>query len=291
MTTLTQDLKDKLQRLNILEKIIAINVVVFVVGFIIEKVLSLPEVTSLNWIELPENFFEVLSKPWSILTYGFAHYSFWHILLNMIVLYFVAQMFSNLFSTKMSLNIYFLGIISGALFYLVVYNLVPSQFLKTTLGLVGASAGIRALLIFLCTYMPNRDVRFFTFNIKLMYIGVVLVLLDFIGLFGMEQGGNVAHLGGDLLGYYYAKQLTKGNDIGKGFERIMDAVFNMFKGVKKSPLKTVHKNKSKVGGYTKADFNQFNNQKKIDIILDKISKSGYDSLTAEEKEFLFKAGK
>lgn len=85
--------------------------------------------------------------------------------------------------------------------------------------------------------------------------------------------------------------MLKGKDIGRGFEKIMDAFINLFKSSKKTPLKTVHKNKSKVGGYTKGEFDEFNNQKKIDVILDKISKSGYDSLTAEEKEFLFKAGK
>jgi hypothetical protein len=146
--------------------------------------------------------------------------------------------------------------------------------------------------------MPNQEVRFFAFNIKLWYIGLAIVILDVLGVFtGISNpetgnaGGNLAHLGGALLGYFYAKQLLKGDDIGKGFERFMDYVASMFKTSKKGPLKTVHKDKSKVGGYTKADFNEFNNQKKIDVILDKISKSGYDSLTAEEKEFLFRSGK
>jgi hypothetical protein len=126
---------------------------------------------------------------------------------------------------------------------------------------------------------------------KLMYVGFVMVALDLVGLFGLNSGGNVAHLGGDLLGYFYAMRLRQGIDIGKGFEKIMDAFFSWFSFTKKANLKTVHKNKSKVGGYTKGEFNQFNNQKKIDVILDKISKSGYESLTKEEKEFLFRAGK
>jgi hypothetical protein len=108
---------------------------------------------------------------------------------------------------------------------------------------------------------------------------------------GSNGGGSLAHLGGAALGYLYAKQLTKGQDIGLGFERFMDRLVGWFKFEKKSPLKTVHKTKSKVGGYTKADFNEFNNQKKIDIILDKIGKSGYESLTSEEKDFLFRVGK
>jgi len=289
MTTLTQDLKDKLQRLNILEKIIAINVVVFVLGLLLKS--------NLGWFELPSDFSDFILKPWAIISYAFLHYDFIHLLFNMLWLYFIGRMFLNLFSAKMALNVYFLGAIFGGLLFMLCYTLFPSVF-SLNPRLVGASAAVRALFVFLCAYMPNQEMRFFTFNIKLWHIGIAIVVLDVIGVVaGVNDpihgnaGGNLAHLGGALLGYYYAKQLLKGNDIGKGFERLVDSVFNFFKGVKKSPLKTVHKNKSKVGGYNKADFNQFNNQKKIDVILDKISKSGYDSLTAKEKEFLFKAGK
>ena len=290
MTSFSQDIKNKLSNLNVLEKIIAINVVVFAIGYILTKTLSLPNETSLKWIELPSNFSDFILKPWAIITYGFTHYDFWHILFNMLWLYFIGRMFLNLFSAKMALNIYFLGAISGGLLFMLGYTLLPNVFGNTS-SLVGASAAVRALLIFICAYMPNQEVRFFTFNLKLWYIGAAIVVLDVLGLFGLNAGGNLAHLGGALLGYYYAKQLIKGKDIGKGFEKFMDAFINMFKSSKKAPLKTVHKNKSKVGGYTKGEFNQFNNQKKIDVILDKISKSGYDSLTAKEKEFLFKAGK
>jgi len=108
---------------------------------------------------------------------------------------------------------------------------------------------------------------------------------------GINQGGYIAHLGGYLLGYLYATKLKDGKDIGVGFERLMDTVATWFKP--KSNLKTVHRKKGKdeFAGKTKQEFNTFNNQKKIDLILDKISKSGYESLTSEEKEFLFKAGK
>ncbi|GAL63903.1 rhomboid family protein [Algibacter lectus] len=280
--SLTTDIKYKLARLNILEKIIAVNVVVFLVGLILPRFL--------RWFELPSNAFMALVNPWTIVSYAFVHYEFLHLLFNMLWLYVIARMFLNLFSPKRALNIYFLGAISGGAMFLLGYALLPSFFGGNS-SLVGASAAVRALLIFLCAYMPNQDVRVFMFNLKLWYIGVGLVVLDIVGLFGLNAGGNLAHLGGALLGYIYATQLVKGNDIGSGFERFADAIANMFKASKKGPLKTVHKNKSKVGGYKKSDFSQFNNQKKIDIILDKISKSGYDSLTAEEKELLFRAGK
>ncbi|MEL0652518.1 rhomboid family intramembrane serine protease [Algibacter sp. TI.3.09] len=280
--SLTTDIKYKLSRLNILEKIIAVNVVVFLVGLVLPRFL--------RWFELPSNAFTALVNPWTIVSYAFVHYDFLHLLFNMLWLYVIARMFLNLFSPKRALNIYFLGAISGGAMFLLGYALLPSFFGGNS-SLVGASAAVRSLLIFLCAYMPNQDVRVFMFNLKLWYIGVGLVVLDVVGLFGLNAGGNLAHLGGALLGYVYATQLVKGNDIGSGFERLADAVANLFKPSKKAPLKTVHKNKSKVGGYKKSDFSQFNNQKKIDIILDKISKSGYDSLTAEEKELLFRAGK
>ena len=281
MTSLIQDIKEKLSRLNVLEKIIAINIVVFVLGLIFKS--------NLVWFELPSNLSDFIVKPWAIISYAFLHYDFMHVLFNMLWLYIIGRMFLNLFSPKMALNVYFLGAIAGGLLFMLCYTLFPSLFGGYS-RLVGASAAVRALLIFLCAYMPNQDMRFFTFNIKLWHIGVAIVVLDVFGLFGLNAGGNLAHLGGALLGYFYAKQLIKGHDIGIGFGRLMDTIAGVFKKSKKAPLKTVHKNKSKVGGYKKADFNQFNDQKKIDVILDKISKSGYDSLTSEEKEFLFKAG-
>lgn len=282
MTSLNQDIKDKLSNLNVLEKIIAVNVVVFLLSFIIKPFVS--------WLELPSDFSDFILQPWTIITYAFLHYDFIHILFNMLWLYFLGRMFLNLFSPKMALNIYFLGAISGGLLFMLCYTLFPSVFGNYS-KLLGASAAVRALLIFLCAYMPNQEMRIFTFSLKLWYVGGAIVVLDVIGLFGINAGGNLAHLGGAILGYFYAKQLTKGQDIGKGFERFMDSIVGLFKSSKRGPLKTVHKNKSKVGGYSKADFSEFNNQKKIDVILDKISKSGYDSLTTEEKEFLFKAGK
>lgn len=289
MTSLNKDIKDKLLRLNVLEKLIVANVAIFILGHVLKLILGLPDRTSFEWLELPSEFSKFILKPWSIITYIFVHYDFWHLAFNMLLLYFVGKMFLNLFSSKMALNIFFLGGICGGILYLLFFEFLPQS--QIGVPLIGASAAVTALLLFLCAYMPNQEVRIFTFNIKLWYIGVAFVVLDVLRLFGDNGGGYLAHLGGALLGYIYAKQLAKGNDVGKGFEKFMDNFIGFFKFKKKSPLKTVHKNKNKVGGYTKADFNAFNQQKKVDVILDKISKSGYDSLTSEEKDFLFRAGK
>lgn len=290
MASIKNDLQYKLKRLNPLELIIVINLVIYIIGFLMTQIFKVSD--SLNWLKLPSDFFEYLHKPWTLVTYGFAHYGFFHLVFNLLVLYFVSRLVLNLFRPKMALSIYFLGIIFGGLTFLLIYNVLPSGTLYPVMGLVGASAGVRALLIFICAYMPQTEVRLAFWNIKLMYLGMALVIIDIIGLWSGNQGGSVAHLGGSLLGYVYAAQLAKGNDIGTGFQRLMDWIENLFKAKKRSPLKTVYKNKSNsVAGHNKKEFNEFNKQKQIDLILDKIGKSGYESLTKEEKEFLFKIGK
>lgn len=284
-----KDYKYKFNAFNAFEKIIAVNIIIFIIAALV-KVFAKTS-NALSFLKLPVDVVDFLFQPWSIITYGFLHYDFFHILFNLLILYYISRMLLNMFRPKMALSIYFLGIISGGLAFLLVYNVLPSEFLQTTGGLVGASAGIRALIIFLGVYMAETEVRVFVINVKLKYIAMILVALDVLGLFTMNQGGNVAHLGGALLGYLYATRLREGKDIGKGFEKLMDTVVGWFQT--KSTLKTVHKKKRKneFAGKTKNEFNTFNKQKKIDLILDKISKSGYDSLTAEEKEFLFRSGK
>ncbi|MEH6538065.1 MAG: rhomboid family intramembrane serine protease [Psychroserpens sp.] len=290
MTSLQYDFKDKIKNLNVFEKIMAINVLIFFIGWLIQVTQGIPREFTLTWLELPSDFFDFIIKPWTIITYGFTHYGFLHLLFNMIVLYFVSRTMVNLFPTRQSLNIFFLGIIAGALAFLTVYNVLPESYTSKVGSLVGASAGVNALLIFICAYMPYRDTQFFSIKIKLWHIGMAIVIFDVIGLFGTNQGGNVAHLGGSLLGYFYATQLLKGKDIGEGFGKLMDSIANLFKP--KSTLKTVHKSKKKkMAGHNKGEFTEFNQQKKVDLILDKISKSGYESLTKEEKAFLFRAGK
>ena len=289
MTSLQSDFKNKLNNLSVFEKIMALNVVVFLLGLLIHIFGNMPRFYTLSWLALPSRFLDVITQPWSLLTYGFVHYDFYHLLFNLIVLYFVSRTMVNLFPSKQVLNIYFLGIIAGGLAYLTIYNILPNSYSSSFGSLVGASAGVNALLLFLCTYMPNRETRFFSIAIKLWYIGAAIVIFDVLGLFGVNQGGKVAHLGGSFLGYIYAKKLIAGTDIGTGFGKFMDSIANLF--VKKPTLKTVHKTKKKAyKPKNKDESHVFNNQKKIDDILDKISKSGYDSLTKSEKTFLFKAG-
>lgn len=285
-----KDLKYKFNNLDVFGKIIALNVVMFTIGLIFKSLLRF-EVFS--YFELPSGFMDFVFQPWSLITYGFLHNGLLHLAFNMLFLFYLSRVTLNLFRPKMILNVYFLGIICGGLAYLAFTNLMPAAFFAGKGVLVGASAGVSALLVFVAAYMPNIEIRLFnSFNVKWKHIAMVIVGLDLFRMtLGLNQGGYVAHFGGYILGYIYATKLLKGTDIGKGFERAMDSFMAWFKP--KSNLKTVHRKKAKkeYAGKTKDEFNTFNNQKKIDLILDKISKSGYESLSAEEKAFLFKAGK
>lgn len=281
MSSLNQDIKTKFLHLLVLEKIIVLNTSLFFLGII----LNLLGTNLLDWFSLPYRFSEVLSHPWSIITYGFLHHSLGHLFFNMLVLYFIAQSFANLFKPRLSFKIYILGVIFGGLAFVFVSMLIP-DLLRINGPLVGASAGVRACILFLCVYWPNKPIGFFSFRFPLKYLGIAMVVLDLPGLMSLNSGGTVAHIGGYLSGFLYAKQLKIGKDLGS----FLDVVLDYFKSVNK--LKTVHKSKSStMGGKQKKEFNTFPQQKQIDLILDKISKSGYDSLTQAEKDFLFRAGK
>lgn len=287
------NLKYQFSRLSIAEKLIAINVLVFIVERLTTFLLRLSSNSIVQWFELPKDFFEFLLQPWSIVTYSFFHGGFGHLFWNMLLIYFVGRIFLNLFDARRFLNVYLLGVIMGGFFFFLGYNIFPA-FFNVNAYLIGASAGASAILIFICAYIPNQEVRLIFFNVKLWYIGAFVVLMDLIQLPASgNAGGHLAHLGGALLGYWYARQLVNGTDIGVGFSRFLDTIVNLFKGSKKkAPLKTVYKSKKEGATTTsKAQYDKQSNQKKIDAILDKISKSGYESLSKAEKDFLFQAGK
>ncbi len=293
MSDFMKDIRYRTARSTVLEKMIALNVVLFILPAVIAGILSLFNKDIeyfFQWVQLYPDVGELIFRPWTLLTYGFFHSGLMHILLNMLVLYFSGRIFLNLFDGKRFLNVYLLGILTGGLLFLLSYNVFPA-FQGKFAPLVGASAGVYAILIFIATYIPDREIRIIFFNVKLWHIGVFVVVLNFIQLSSANAGGSLAHLGGALLGFFYARQLTKGKDIGEWFGKLMDGASNLFKPRQrtKTNLKTVYKKQAN----KKADkpLAKDLKQQQIDDILDKISKSGYDSLTKAEKDFLFRAGK
>ncbi|MFV8226510.1 rhomboid family intramembrane serine protease [Christiangramia aquimixticola] len=292
-------IKYKFQTATVTEKLIAVNVLVFILFFLFRTIaflFQLPQDFLVEWFVFPKEPLEFLLKPWSIITYTFLHSGIWHILSNMLILYFSGVYFLSYFSPKRLLNYYFLGVIIGALIYMLSYNLFPAFQGTGRSYLMGASAGVMAVLVGIATHVPNMRVRLMLIgSIKFWYIAAFLVVLDVIQIPMGNAGGHFAHLGGAALGYFYTTQLQKGNDIGKWFENIVDSLASIFKPKeKKARMRTVHRTgnttKSKTSSTSKS-VNKDNKQKRVDAILDKISKSGYDSLSKAEKDFLFQAGK
>lgn len=283
-------LRYQFARLSPAEKLITINVAVFLVFNLLSFLFRWDNPPLEYWLELPDNLVAFIFRPWTLVTYSFIHASLWHLFFNMLMLYYVGRIFMNFFTLRQFYSAYFLGAILGGLFFMLAYSLFPA-FDFSNSPLVGASAGVMAILIFICTYLPNQEVRVLFFNVKLWQVGAFFVILD-LAMIPMNDnpGGRIAHLGGALLGYLYASRLARGSDMGDVFYSIMHGIVRLFTPKpRKAPLRTVHRNTSQ-GGKPKSAAKAAH-QQKIDVILDKISTSGYESLTQAEKDFLFKAGR
>ena len=269
---------------NIVEKLIYINLAVFIITNLSQLFLKSPN-TELNfiveWFSLNDNLSSLISKPWTIITYGFLHADFLHILLNLIILYFIGNLFIEYFTQKQLLTFYVLGTLFGGVLFILSMSYFP-LFEGQSNILVGASAGISAMFIGITTYIPNYQlkIRFIGF-VKLWHLAAIWVGLDILALSGGNAGGHFAHLGGALFGFLYVN-----NSANKDL-KLWDKISSLFAS-KKKPFKTVYKSPKRA---KKPVHNTSLNQQQIDGILDKISKSGYDTLTKTEKEFLFKQGR
>ena len=277
---------------SIVERIILLNILIFVLTYLFNTFSFLFQIDGnfiVNWFSLQPDFGLLLVRPWTIISYGFLHLGFFHILFNMMVLFYFGNLFIDFFNARQFLVYLILGIISGGFIYMLSYNYLPGLQTQESL-LVGASAGVMAIVIGISSHIPHYSLHFrFIGNIKLLYIAVVLVVLDVVQIPTGNAGGHLAHLGGSLLGFVMTTYLHQG----KGIIDWMSAVFVKRE---KKPLKTVYKN-TKQTNFSKKQTNysrketKSEEQAKIDSILDKISKSGYDTLTKEDKDYLFKAGK
>ena len=277
-------IKYKYKTGTIIEKLIYLNVLIFGITLLITVFQGLYKGEQnflVQWFALNDNLDKFLTKPWSIISYGFLHANFIHLLFNMITLYFIGNLFIQYLSEKQALNFYLLGTLFGGILYVISQNYFP-LFEGMNSSLVGASAGISAIFIGIATYMPNYQIkiRFIGF-VKFWHLALIWLAFDIIGLIGPNAGGSFSHLGGSLFGFLYVRQANtkKTNLFG---------VFSSLFQRKEKPLQTVHKAPKRKQNSTK---NTAPNQEQINTILDKISKSGYDTLSKAEKEFLFKQGK
>ena len=288
---MTNNLTYQYKNASILLKLIVINALLFLTIYLASFLFGIPQGRLVSWFVLPDDLGSLILQPWSLFTYSFLHFGVWHLVFNMLWLYWFGKIVLNLFNAKRFLTIYLLGGFFGGLFYVIAYNLFP-VFTNTSGHLIGASGAVMAIMVFIATYSPNTEMRIFMFTIKLWHIAAFFILLDLVQIpTSGNAGGLLAHVGGAIFGYLYAVQLVKGNDIGKWFENSMDWFTNLFKSRTKKPFTKVHRTARPTPVKPKSKVDKTAHQLKVDGILDKIGKSGYESLTKAEKDFLFNAGK
>lgn len=279
---------------------IIVNVAIFVVMAVIMVVTRISGFGE-GWsviheqLQIPARFSEFVTRPWTLITYMFMHdlTGILHILFNMLILYWFGRLFVEYLGSDKLVAVYLLGGIAGGVAYLLAYNLIPFFIAQTQtfrIGMVGASASINAIVVATATLVPNYTFfLLFIGPVRIKYIAGVIVFLSFLGTVGDNAGGNVAHLGGALMGFIYMKQLQSGINWGSWITVTLDWFKDLFKEkpkVKVSYRKERH-SRAKSGAPEKAAYTQ----EEIDRILDKISEGGYESLTKDEKEKLFNASK
>jgi len=297
--SILDDLKTEYRHGGIAQRLIFWNVGLFIIPLIIFSLLNIAgvDVSFFDWrtgggdlFSLSANAADLLWKPWSLITYAFLHADFFHIFFNMIMLYFVGRLFLTFFTQKQMFALYILSAIFAGAVFVLCYSTIPSLMFRVG-GLVGASAAIMAILVATAVYAPYYQVRLLLIGtVKLWHIAAVYIALDLIYASAGNTGGHISHLAGALFGFMYIKLLKNGTDLSTGISKLIDTVTDFFKPRREKPFKKVHRNTVPPVRPATPKTKDIT-QKQIDEILDKISKSGYDSLTKEEKDFLFKVGK
>lgn len=270
-------IKTKIQNLNTAEQIILLNVVLFVLVHGLVYVGQFSHYQINKWVGLPQSMTLFATRPWTLITYAFFHASFQHLFWNMVFLFFMGRIFFNLFSTKQFLRVYFFGIVFGGISFLLIDSLFPA--LSDNSILLGSSGAIMSLLLFVCVIAPSYTLYLLvSLRVKLWVVALCIILFDLVQI-SSNPGGKIVHLGGAAIGYFMgvlAQQPTRKRK--KNKEKLTE---NNTAEILLKPSKP----KSELSEEQKIK------QHKINIILDKISVSGYASLTDDEKKFLFDASK
>lgn len=301
MSNIVDDIKREFAKSeNSLVKIILINTAVFLILLISKVVLTLSQTKAvydwmLSMISLPASTNAFIFKPWTLITYFFTHEDIFHILFNMLFLYWFGRLVDEYLGAKRVVALYLLGGIAGGVFFMLIYNVLP-YFQPYLNGppMIGASAAAFAVAVGASTLLPN-----YTFNliflgpIRIKFIALFYIILSLAQTTGPNAGGNLAHLAGALVGYVFIKLLQNGTDLGKPLYAIMNGWSKLFRKRPSMQVtyreKQVYRSTSVYSSSSSSTTIEVPNQTEIDTILDKISKSGYESLTKEEKQKLFKA--
>jgi len=300
-----ENLKSFFNSRSVISQLIIINIVVFLFINVIKLFFYLFQVdlypdesTNISrviyWFAVPSSIKALILKPWTLFTYMFLQENFLHLLFNMFVLYFGGRIFVQYLDNRKLVSTYIFGGIAGALFFILSFNIFPAFSDNAQYAVaLGASASVLAILVAIATYIPDYTVTLIFFGrVKLKYIAIALVVIDVLSISRGNPGGHIAHLGGAFWGYFFIIRLKKGNDLSLYLPKInLKKIFSFFyKDNSKSKFRHVHVNKKP---YSDEEYNTMraSKQERIDSILEKISKSGYESLTKDEKALLFDASK
>lgn len=289
------NLVDYFKRGTSLMRLIYINVVLFVIVKLAGLLLVLFNINPgalTTYFELPSNLHTLLYQPWSVVTYMFFHVGFSHIFFNMIALYWFGRIALEYFSQKQLVGLYLLGGVAGALLYVVAYNVFPYFALSVDHSyLLGASGAVLAVCTAAATVNPRYPIRLlFIGEIKLVWLAAGMVVVSLLGITGSNAGGEFAHIGGAVLGYFYGVSWKKGIDWSRPVTRCIDWLSNLFRPRPKIKVtRGARTTASASRPMTDAEYNtqRRDNAAAIDAILDKIKQRGYESLTADEKRELF----
>jgi len=293
-TSFREELRNTLRSGDTLNILLLLNVGVFLLLHIADAVLKLFMVSSfgsstlVNLFSVPASLNNLLWKPWTLITYQFLHFDFFHILFNLLWLYWMGKIFAEYLGMKKLLSTYILGGIAGAIFFIIAYNIFPLFRADVSQAqALGASASVLAITIAIATLIPDYTVHLFLFGaVRLKYIALVSVLLDLINVSSSNAGGHIAHIGGAVFGYIYISNYKKGRNISLWFDKLADGIKSIFSRRKLRVIK-----KARPLNDEEYLHNKNASQEKIDSILEKISRSGYGSLSNEERNLLFDISK
>jgi len=289
-----EELKRFFLKGSVLARLIGINLAVFILVNIFRLIFFLWNIQGAgevmtDWLGVSSNPAVILTRPWTVFTYMFLHFDFFHILFNMFVLYVGGRLFSDFIGAGRLMVTYVLGGFTGALFFILAFNFFPVfDDVRSVAVALGASASVLAIFVAIAVYMPNYQLPLVLVGrVKLKYIALVFVLIDILSIERGNPGGHIAHLGGAFWGMAYARMLLAGKDPAGAISIWLKPLWRVLSG---KPRMWVNYTKERPLSDEKYNEQRADLQKEIDRILDKISQSGYDSLTTREKEILFKMG-
>ena len=297
--SLTQDIRDAFARRdNTLNQLIIINALVFTVIIIVRAILHVSQADGTyesirRQLELSSSIPVLLRHPWTLLTYSFLHQDFFHILFNMLNMYWFGQIIREYLGDRRLVSLYILGALAGAAFFLLAFNLLPVFQSGIGIPVLGASASVTAIIVATATLLPDYTFMLFIIGaVKIKWIALVVVLISIAGINGGNPGGEITHLGGALLGFVFIKQLKAGRDIGTPVTAVGEwfgRVFSQKPGMRVTHRQPVTATARSASSSATTGSATLAAQDEIDLILDKISRSGYESLSKDEKQKLFRA--